>query len=184
MSLEDAVANEPTELEVLKIQANTLGIKYHANIGLTALKEKVAKALADEPAPAAPSEPAVETRAAKGQRLRKEANKLVRVQLTCMNPAKKEWPGEPISVSNSFIGTITKFIHFNAEDGYHIPTAILNVLRDRKYQAFKTVKLSNGQKVKKSFLAKEFAIDILDDLTMDELKALAAKQALANNGEE
>jgi hypothetical protein len=94
-----------------------------------------------------------------------------------MNPAKKNHPGEIISVSNSAIGCIKKMIPFTAENGWYIPQVLLGVLQDRKYQTFYTV-VVNGQKVKRSKLVKEFAIEILPDLTEQELQDLAAQQAL------
>lgn len=160
--------SERTELDLLKERADAMGIKYHTSIGVDKLKEKIQNKLGD-------NRPSYETTAQKNQRLRKEALELVRVRLTCMNPTKREWPGEIISVSNSCIGTVKKFIPFNA-DAYHIPKVILGVLKERMYQSFVTKKV-NGRKVKRGRLVKEFAIEELPPLTVDELKELAAKQA-------
>ena len=166
------MSEEKTELELLKERADMMGITYHPSIGVEKLKEKLAAKL---------GEPTVkETRAQKCARLRKEANKLVRIRVTCMNPAKKNWPGEIISVSNSAIGWIKKYIPFDAEDGYHVPQVILKALQERMYQSFYVVNVG-GKKVKRGKLVKEFAIDVLPDLTVDELRDLAARQAASNS---
>ncbi len=39
-------------------------------------------------------------------RLIREANSLVRCRISCMNPAKKDWPGEIFTVSNAVVGTV------------------------------------------------------------------------------
>ena len=169
---------EKSELELLKDRATTMGIQFHPNIGVEKLREKLDGVLS----PVEPDTPTKtkETIAQRNARLRKEAIKLVRVNLTCMNPAKSSWGGEFISVGNNAIGFIKRFIPFEAEDGWHIPAVFLEVLKERKFQTFYTTKI-NGHKVKKGKLIKEFAIEILPDLSVDELKELAAKQALKEN---
>lgn len=168
------VIDSATELDLLKKRADAMGISYHPAIGVVKLKEKLDAVLA----PKAKEEvkaPQVETIAQRNARLRKEANKLVRLRLTCMNPAKKAWPGEMFSVGNSAIGWIKKYVPFAAEDGWHIPAAIVEVLRERKYTQFYMVQLGQ-QKIKKSRLVREFAIEVLPPLTTEELKELATRQ--------
>ena len=124
----------------------------------------------------------VETAAAKKIRMRNEAIKLVRVRLTCMNPAKKNWPGEIFSVSNKILGTIKKYIPYDTtEDGYHVPHVIYEHLKDRQYQTFIRRKLANGQTAVTGKLVKEFSIEILPSLTQKELDKLATQQAMANS---
>ena len=161
-----------TELETLKDKAVKMGITYHPSIGVDKLREKINEILM----PTTKSNKGFETIAEKNARLRKVAKKQIRLRLTCMNPAKKNWPGEMISVSNSSIGWIKEFIPFEAEDGWHISAAIVDVLKDRKYTQFYTVQRGQ-QKVKKTRLVKEFAIEVLESLTIEELKELANKQA-------
>lgn len=110
----------------------------------------------------------------------REANKLVRVRVVNMNPNKREWTGEVITVSNSVVGTFRKFVSFNNPAGYHIPQIILQALKERDCQIFVTGISENGQRIKKATLIKEFAIEILPPLTMEELKDLAQRQAMAN----
>lgn len=162
------------ELEMLKTRASLLGIKYHPNISVDKLREKIdaLDATQDVGIKASSEE---DKRAA----LIREANKLVRVRITCMNPAKKEWEGEIITVSNSVIGTIRKYIPFNADDGWHVPQAILNMLNERMCQVFNSVPDSKGNMVRKGKLVKEFSIEVLPDLTSSELHDLAQRQSMS-----
>lgn len=110
-------------------------------------------------------------------RLKAHANALIRVNISVMNPVMKEWEGEIITGGNSLVGSIKKFVHFNTTDGYHIPRVIYNILRDRECQIFYTAKDDRGNKVRRAKSIKEFAIEVLDPLTQQELDELAAAQA-------
>lgn len=169
---------EVTELDLLKEKADTMGISYHPSIGVEKLKEKIAAKTES----ITPKKNEKETIAQRNARLRKEANKLVRVRITCMNPMKKNWPGEIYSVANKAIGSIKKFIPFNAEEGFHVPQVILGILKEKMYQSFYVVNVK-GRKVKRSKLVKEFAIEELPDLTIEELQELATKQAMAQSAD-
>lgn len=170
------------ELSVLKERADKMGIKYHPNTGVDKLRAKINAALEDTAeVEEAPAEPKKESEQQRRSRLRKEASKLVRVRITCMNPNKREWQGEIFTVSNSLVGTFRKFIPFNAEEGYHIPNIILDQLKERKCQVFKTVNGPRGEKVRKGALIPEFSIDVLPALTETELADLAKRQAMAGN---
>ena len=170
--------NTPTEdkdeLTLLKERADLMGVKYHPSIGLDTLKEKVNSILATKEV-ATPTE---ETPGQKRARLIAEATRLVRIRLTCMDPNRKGWPGEIFTVSNGVVGTIRKFVPFNAENGYHVPAIILKQLKRRKRQEFRTVKTRNGMSIKRGYLVPAFAIEELPPLTPEELKELARQQAL------
>jgi len=169
---------EITEMDEIRERATLMGIQFHPSIGLDKLKEKVNERLAT-------TESVVSSKLAKARRydqLTKEATKLVRVRITNMNPLKKNWPGEVISVGNRVVGQIKKFIPFkDADEGYHVPQIILTAMQDRMFQQFYTVKHSNGQDIRRGKQAKEFAIEILEPLTLPELSALAIKQAQSHN---
>jgi hypothetical protein len=98
-----------------------------------------------------------------------------------MNPNKKDWPGEFISVGNSVVGMVKKYVPFNVTSGYHLPSIIFEHLKDRQCQVFHTVVLPNGQKIQKGKLIKEFAIDVLPPLTQEEITELARMQAINNS---
>lgn len=178
------------ELDTLKARADQLGIQYHPSIGVDKLRAKVAAAIADDPAQDstdagdanAPDKAQVETEGQRMRRMKQEANELVRVRLTCMNPAKKDWEGEIITVGNSLVGTVKKFIPFNADEGWHVPRIMLEVLQARQCQVFTTKKNKGGESVREGKLIREFAIEILPPLTAAEIKELAQRQAMARGG--
>lgn len=174
------------ELTVLKARADKMGISYHPSIGVDKLKEKIKASLSDEPVEAVEDEVAetvteVKVKKKSKGELKKEASKLVRIRVTCMNPNKKEWEGEIFTVSNAVVGTFKKYVPFNTEEGYHVPHIIYEQLKERKCQIFQTVRDSRGNKSRKGKLINEFSIEMLPPLTPAELQELARKQAMANS---
>ena len=173
------------ELDALKARANLLNVKFHPSISLEKLREKVNAAVTSDGAATSeeeakdPAEPKQETIGEKRKRLKTEALKLVRIRLTCLNPAKKEWEGEIITVGNSLIGSVKKFVPFNADDGWHVPYVIYQQLKERQCQIFQTATDARGNKVRRGKLIKEFAIEVLPPLTKEELDELARRQAMA-----
>ncbi len=175
----------PDELTTLKARADLLQVSYHPSIGLEKLREKINAKLAEGEgeAPAADKDvvESGEAQAQKRLRLKREALKLVRVRITCMNPLKKEHEGEIITVSNNAVGTVKRYVPFNADDGWHLEHILLEQLRERQCQVFYAAKDDRGNKVRKGKLIKEFAIEVLDPLTETELKELAQRQAMAKS---
>lgn len=182
-AINEDVIETPDELSVLKNRADMLGVKYHPSISLEKLREKVKAAIegskeeVEEPVKAAE----VESEHAKKMRLRNEAAKLIRIRITCMNPNKKEWEGEIITAGNSAVGTYKKMIPFNTDEGYHVPNIIYQQLVERQCQVFTTVTDSRGNKHRKGKLIKEFAIEVLPQLTQEELDELARRQAMSKS---
>lgn len=200
MSETNSTTAPQDELSTLKAQADALGITYHPSIGVEKLREKLAAAAPTDggdkgtlhiwgqpqtptPLPTPVPEPEVETPGQRRKRLKMEAMALVRIRLTCMNPSKKEWDGEIITTGNSLVGTVSKYIPFNADEGWHIPKIMLEVLRNRQCQIFVTTKSKNGVAIRQGKLIKEFAIEVLPQLTADELHELAQRQAMAQTVE-
>lgn len=161
-------------LDALKEQATELGISFHPNISLEKLSQRIKEHEVEQEAAAeAPKPKAKKTL----KEHREEALKLVRVNVTCMNPAKNEWEGELFTVGNSVIETQTKFVPFNTTEGWHIPYIMYKLLRDRQCQVFYTAKVQ-GNDVRVGKQIKEFAIDVLPPLTEQERKELAVRQAM------
>ncbi len=181
--LDEAAQLAATELENLKSRAEKLGVKFHPSISAEKLREKIKAYQADGEGEAGEAEPkaedTTENPSLKKLRLKREALKLVRVRITCMNPAKKEWEGEIITVANNAVGTVKRYVPFNTEDGWHVEHILLEQLRQRQCQIFVTEKDSRGNKVRKGKLIREFAIEVLPPLTEEELAELAQRQALA-----
>lgn len=141
------------------------------------------------PAPVVAAEPAPKLTAGQQQALVrrqkiKEATRLVRIRITCMNPAKADLHGEVLTVANKFVGTIRRFVPYGeaTEDGWHVEHILYEQLRDRRFLNTRTVKdKRTGIHTPKTAWAKEFAIEILDPLTPAELERLRLAQAAAGS---
>ncbi len=199
-------------LAYLKERADFLGISYSPNIGAETLKARIEAKMENLPDPEEnqQEEPnALEATAAfsasrdttteaqlqgakegfvpKQLSLREQLiadnMKLVRVRITCMDPKKKDLPGEMITVANRFLGNVSKFVPFGevTEDGYHIPYIIYKMLNKRRFVNIRTRKGKGGSPIVESGWAKEFAIEVLPPLTESELKRLATAQTAAGS---
>lgn len=182
----------PNELETLKNRADMLKISYHPNIGVDKLREKVNSFLDKNNE----EEKKVITGLNSGnadfimhsdykklttQQRKKRAASLIRINVTTMNPNKKEWEGEILSVGSAKLGTFKKFIPFNTIDGWHVPYIIYESMKEKKCSVFHTVKDHLGNKIRKSKLINEYSIEVLPQLTKDELKELAQRQAMSGS---
>lgn len=182
------------QLEKIRSQADSLGISYHHRAGVDKIKGLIDSHLVTQmdskaSTPAVipvkvPTAPVVlmEPKAFKAQeaaRRRQRAGRLLRCRIQNMNPQKKDWPGEIISVGSAKLGTYKKYIPFHSAEPYHIPQIIYDVLKDKECSAFYNETNRLGHQTRKSRLIKEYAIEVLPQLTQAELKALAAQQALA-----
>lgn len=169
------------ELNQLKQQADTMGIKYHPSIGVDALRDKISDHLNDtpknEPNVAKPPVNEAKLKNDRLNRKRRDAAKLIRISLTCMNPNKKDWDGEIITAGNSTVGFFKKFVPYNAQEaGYHVPNIIYKALLERQCPIYVSTKLANGMKSRKQKLIKEYAIELLDPLNDKELADLKKVQ--------
>lgn len=168
---------EAVELELLKEHATEIGLKFHHKVGLKKLREQIQAAQDDaeapEEVPPAPPAPKVTLQDKKNY-----ARKLVRVRVTCMNPNKREWTGEVIAVGNRYMGNIKKYVPFDNAEGWHVPQVLVDMLKTKKCQIFIEQRNSRGEKVKLGKLIPEYNVEIMPDLTKEEMKALAAQQAL------
>lgn len=110
--------------------------------------------------------------------LQAEYTQLVRVRLLNMNPAKADLKGEEISVSNNFLGRITRYVPFNdgcGPDGWHVEKFILEAIKEKKY----TKVVVNAKKTPTAFDVPEYSIEILPPLNQKQLEKLAQRQAMA-----
>lgn len=189
------------ELTMLKQRATLMQIPFSNNIGVDALRKKIAAKMEDEVdttddegnevalaqpnpladastvTPVTKSEAPVK-RKTLAQHLQDEALKLIRVRISCMDPKKQDLEGEIFTVANEYIGTVKKHVPFGekTDNGYHIPQCILDFLRSRKFLHISTKTGPNGQIETKTRWVAEFAIEVLEPLTEAELRALAADQ--------
>jgi hypothetical protein len=196
--LQDPADNQPTELQMLKERAKLMGIVFSNNISVETLKLKIAEKMdgpSDDKAPAAdetlPANPlAGDTAPGKRKTLRQhlhdENMKLVRVRIQCLDPKKANLPGELLCVANEYLGNIKKFIPYGeaTDGGYHIPMILFKTLEARRFLNIRTIKdKRTGATTPVTSWNKEFAIEVLPQLTEKELSQLATAQIAAGSVE-
>jgi hypothetical protein len=186
------MSEETNELESLKNLADSLDVKYHPSIGVENLKAKIAE-VDTAPKPIVeeddvPVTTTVNSKASKSERaknLKKEARKLTRVRISCMNPAKQGYTGEIFSAGNRYAGRVKAFIPFDHD--WHVPKILLNMIQNSKCQIFVQQKerSDSGAMVQSTTgkLVKQYSVEILPDLTKAELADLAKRQALRAGNE-
>lgn len=192
------------ELTVLKQRAKLMGVTHSNNITVEKLREKINAKLAEEltqdeqdegeDAPAdenadaedeAPEafKPAKKlTKMQLRQQIIKEQTKLVRIRIANLDPKKKELPGEFITVANGYMGTIKKYVPFGevTDNGYHVPYCIYKMLDRRRFLDIRTKRdPRTGAVTPQTRYVKEFALEVLPQLTEAELARLANAQAAA-----
>lgn len=192
--MSEDVQKPQDELTLLKQRATQMGVPFSPNIGIETLRQRINdkmegkeedKEAEPEEAtqPVAPVDKGAEeaelTPAQYRQKKKREAEKLIRVRITNMNPQKTDLPGEVFTVANGVVGTIRKYVPFGgeaAEVGYHVPQIILNMLKRRKFYSVSTKRDDKGRPYQVKQERNEFAIEILEPLTKEELEKLALDQ--------
>lgn len=194
-----------SELEVLQEKATALGISFRSNTGVEKLRERINAVLNDEavgdeeedeateaassiPKPSAEAGAAA-LKAAEAPRPKTEgelrrdrrlaAHRLIRCRITCHNPNKNDWDAEYFSIGNDEIGTIRRLVPYEVD--WHVPEALLNFIKSKQYQHFYTVTEQTPmgpQKVRRSKSVREFSVEILPQLSEDELESLRKQQAV------
>jgi hypothetical protein len=181
-SQDAAEASVNKERELLMERADKMGINYSKNIGLETLRERIrakqeGQSSKDEDVKEVES--AVMAASRKRRELILENTKLIRVRISNLNPAKRNWPGEVLVVGNAYIGTIRKFIPYGevTDNGYHIPNVLYKNLVNRKFNQITTVRdPRTGSNVIRNRMVREFSIEVLPTLTQKELDKLAQDQ--------
>lgn len=172
------------EYALLKERARAMNLTVSNNIGLETLRAKVNEALGAVPDKTSDTdqvnalEPQVKKRSLR-QKLYDEQMRLIRLRITCMNPNKKELPGEVFTFANEYLGTVRKYVPFGeaTENGYHVPYCIFRMMQRRKFLNIRTYRdRRTGTDRVESNWAKEFAIEVLDPLTQKDLDKLATAQ--------
>ena len=173
--MSDTIENSVSELDILKQQADTLGIKYSPNIGVETLKNKIS-AVIEAPVEEKTENQKVDAR----QALWNDAMRLVRLEIHNVNPAKSSLKGEFYTVANKIIGKVTKFVPYgDAGKSYHVPNCIYQLLEEKKYLAFRDD--SSAPNGKKTELIPEFNNKVLPPLTQEELEELKKAQLAGNH---
>ena len=166
---------------MLKQRADLMGIKYAPKISLETLKERVNKVMVDAEDPKNQSsaeytnvsdDPYAEERA--------QQSALVRVIVVCHDPSKNHLESELLAIENNLVRD-KRVVFFGKE--WHITRALLESLRDRKYQAFRKLKTAQGE-VHKPYLVPAYSIQELAPLTDAELAQIARKQLADGLGDQ
>ena len=174
----------------LKARAEELGLSYNSNIKTDALAElimnaengltpeivaaakeaeEVAKKLVADKPVETPVENKAKTVGQVKAEARKNAMKLVRCVVASMDKDKADLSGEIISCGNSMTGMIKKFIPFGKE--WHVPKVILETLKDKKMLMTRDRRTDKGT-VKEHYEVSQYNVQILPDLTQEELNRL------------
>lgn len=163
------------ERATLMARADKLGISYSNNIGVETLRNRINDKI-DELDQAAETS-LIETD--KNMAARKEATKLIRVNITSMENTKNNMSGEIITVSNNVVGTIKRYIPYGED--WHVESIILDTLRDKMFQAFRTERNRDGSETRRGYSARAYGIQVLEPLTKEELAELKASQLARNS---
>lgn len=186
------------ELALLKERAKQMGIPFSNNISLETLRKRISDKMEGKEEPevnpltgdaeiaaitSAPAKlDAKQNALALRKMMQREQMKLVRVRITNMDPKKKDLPGEIWTVSNEYLGNVRKMIPYGeqTDDGFHIPYCLFRLLQSKRFLHIRTVKdrVTGVERQEKQWV-KEFSLDVLPDLTKEELARLAAAQAAA-----
>lgn len=155
-----------TQMEMLRGQADLMGIPYGDNLSERALRKLLLDTLnADNDG----NDLSTDERLS----LEQDSTRLVRCIITPVDPLLKEHEGEFFAVANSVLPFNVKYVMFNVE--YHVPNILLDQIKSQQFQYF-TTKVVDGQKVRDSKLANTFSVTELPPLTKEELKDLANNQ--------
>ena len=186
------------ELVLLKERAKQMGIPFSNNISLETLRKRISDKMEGKEEPevnpltgdveiaAITSAPkkldAKQNALALRKMMQRDQMKLVRVRITNMDPKKKDLPGEIWTVSNEYLGNVRKMIPYGeqTDEGFHIPYCLFRLLQSKRFLHIRTVKdrVTGVERQEKQWV-KEFSLDVLPDLTKEELARLAAAQAAA-----
>ena len=104
--------------------------------------------------------------------------KLIRVIVRPNDPLKLESRGEIFSFGNSTANggkVVKKFVPFNNEEGWHVPNIIFENIKAAECQIFKKV-TRNGQETMEAQKIKAYNVEVLSDLTQEEIDRIAIRQ--------
>lgn len=196
------------EKELLMNKARIMGVKVSNNIGLDTLRDRIAEAQKEQsnqetgnaytsdqgdavnPLIPGSSESGKKDKAGKKKKLslrqhvHNENMRLIRIRVTCMNPAKADLQGEIFTVANEHLGTVRKFVPFGelTEDGFHVPYCIYKLMKSKQFYQTRTIRdRRTGTERPETTALREFSMEVLPPLNQEELKKLATAQTAAGS---
>lgn len=108
------------------------------------------------------------TKAQKRLIARKEATRLVRVNITAMSPFEKQLKGAFFDVGNSVIGAVRRYVPFDVD--WHVEEIIVEHLKNKKYRTKREYKDPvTRQTVYENLFHRAFGVVVLESLTSEEL---------------
>lgn len=151
--------NQKEDLATYKAQADLLGIEYPNNITLAKLKAKITEHLGKE---------SVDEANEQYNNLYAENMKLVKVIVTPVDSAKRDYAGEIFAVGNDVLGTVKRFVPFNQE--WFIENILYKHIESKEFQFIKTVKdKSTGNEFLESKIIPAYNVTLLPMPTQEEL---------------
>lgn len=155
-----------TELQLLKEQADTMGIEYASNVTIKTLKAKITEKL---------SESTVDEVNETYAELEKDNLKLVNIIVTPMDSSRVNWQGEIFSVGNSVLGTVTKFVPFGK--AWLVPAILVKHIKAKQFQQLIPRKGSKGEDWVESRIVNAYGVQELPMPTKEEIEELAKIQS-------
>ena len=186
-------AEKAAQLSALKSQADLLDVKYAQNIGAETLAERVRAAKEKlQPTEAVEGEKEPDLVVTDPETHKQvvvpadieskyavfHAKQLIRVSVTCVNPAKADIPSDLYTVYSSSLGRVSQVIPHQAPKGTHIPRCLVDFLKTKKFLAFRPTGLKKGEVgCNREYVEmNEFIIRELPPLTFDEFKSIVERQ--------
>ncbi len=176
---EAPTVNGKSELDILKAQADRMGISYKSNISLTTLKAKIQLVQEGESLDTPTTGTSVTDQESKAEAVYQEAMKLVRVQITPLDTNKAtNYDCDFFTAGNSVVGNVTRNIPFGRP--WHVEQILVNAIKEKTYQQFTTKKNAQGADTVVKRDVPAYSVVELPPLTPQELKDLADLQARTN----
>lgn len=176
-----------SKLDLLKMEATQLNLKFHPSIGEAKLSAKIQKhkkslekkkepveEVVEEATHAKPAMSVVQARAIKRRERKMHQLELIRVQVSPMNPHMKGLKGQIFTVQNALVGRVSQYIPFNASGGWHVPRILLTEMENKKYITFSSWEDSKGREHKEHVLTKAYNVAYLPKLTPAEVAEIRA----------
>lgn len=174
-----------SKIDLLKMEATQLNLKFHPSIGEAKLSAKIQKhkksmekkeepVEVEEATPLKPKMSVVQARAIKRRERKMHQLELIRVQVSPMNPHMKGLKGQIFTIQNALVGRVSQYIPFNASGGWHVPRILLTEMENKKYVTFSTWEDSKGREHKEHVLTKAYNVNYMPKLTPAEVAEIRA----------
>lgn len=156
---------KPTEIELLKEQANIMGVEYPNNISVARLKKLIAEKLNTE----SNDDNSNETR----KELEDENFKLVNVIITPMDSSKVNYSSQYFAVGNSVLGTIARVIPFGKP--WLVENMLVKHIQSLQFQQIVSRKDGKNDNLLSNIIP-AYNVQILPLPTKEEIEELAKTQ--------